>query len=379
MTSSSCPTRTRERVGDWVRLRTGANVAAMSLPIGRVLGLGSAVVLAAVLLVQCGGPSGPIDGGRAMAHVRTMVGFGPRPFGSEALAKTADYIVAEGKKLDLEVKRHELLHEKEKKTIRNLYAQIDGADPVNGPILMFGAHYDTKLADGHTGADAQHNMKFVGAIDGGGAPAILLELARALKARTPKPVCNVWLYWIDAEESIDWEWNDNRALLGSEAFCKMLSATKVLPRVKAFVLLDLMGSKNVKFDKDGDSHNKLIALFEKAGKDLGIGERMFHHPTAQVIDYYTKNSLPWGIKDDHLNFKKYGVPSMLLIDFQYRIPAGLQKLKAGQEPHLDPAYEPWWHTPDDDLDAMDADSLAIAGNLVMQAFPALETFATGRQ
>jgi glutaminyl-peptide cyclotransferase len=363
----------------WVGPRTSANVAAMSLPIGRALGLGSAVLLAATLLVQCGGPSGPIDGDRAMGHVRAMVGFGPRPFGSDALAKTADYIAAEVDKLGLKVQRHELVHEKEKKTIRNLYVQIDGDDPVNGPILMIGGHYDTKVAEGHSGADAAHNMKFVGAIDGGGAPAVLIELARVLKAKTPKPKCNVWLYWIDAEESIDWTWNDERALLGSKAFCAMLSKEKILPRVKAFVLLDLIGSADLKIDKDGRSETRLMTIVERAAAAMGVSDRVYQFPTPLEIERYKAYSRQlgkgdeWGIIDDHNTFTRFGVPSVLLIDFERRRPDGA--------PQTNPttSFHQWWHTAEDNLDAMDADSLAFAGNLVMQAFPDLEAFVTGRK
>ncbi len=85
---------------------------------------------------------------------------------------------------------------------------------------MIGAHYDTKLAEGHS--DAAHNFPFLGAIDGGGGPAVLLELARALREQKSPPRVNLWLYWIDAEESLDWVWNDKRALLGSRAFCECL-------------------------------------------------------------------------------------------------------------------------------------------------------------
>lgn len=350
------------------RLRTGGHRAATY----------ASLSLLALALAACGGPSGPVDGGAAMVHVEKMVAFGPRPCGSDELAKTADYIEGEVKKLGLEMKRHELVHEKEKKTIRNLYVQIDGDDPANGSILMIGAHYDTKLAEGHTGDNAQHNMRFVGAIDGAGAPAVLLELARVLKAKTPKPKCNVWLYWIDAEESIDWTWNNERALLGSKAFCKMLSETKLLPRVKAFVLLDLIGSKDFKIDLDGNSNSTLQDLFKRAGAAMGEGERMYHFPPPAWIAYAKRQAKEqgkeanWGITDDHMTFRNYGVPAVLLIDFDRRQPGQVQV-----EPTTD--YHQWWHTADDDLPAMDSDALAFTGNLVMQALPELESFVIGRK
>ncbi|MCA3007183.1 MAG: M28 family peptidase [Phycisphaerales bacterium] len=322
---------------------------------------------AALLTAACGGSSGPVDGGKAYGHVQAFVGFGPRPFGSDALGKTADYIGGELQKLGVAMKRHEVVHDKEKKTIRNLYAQIDGEDPQNGPILLIGAHYDTKLAEGHT--DAKCNFPFVGAIDGGGGPAVLIEVARALKARPQPPKCNVWLYWIDAEESIDWTWNDERALLGSKAFCAMLSKEKLLSRVKAFVLIDLVGSKDWKIDRDGNSDTKLLDVFGAAAKAMGEDKRMYEFPSPADIQAYRSRGINWGTKDDHEVFKNYGVPSVLLIDFARRMPA---------EPK-DPRFEQWWHTADDDLGAVDADALAFTGNLLLKALPDLEAFVLARK
>jgi Zn-dependent M28 family amino/carboxypeptidase len=336
------------------------------------------LALACLLLGGCGGSSGPIDGGKAYAHLEQIVGFGPRPFGSEALARTTDYIEAELKKLGLDPKRQQVQHEREKKTIRNLYVQIDGEDPQNGPILMIGAHYDTKMTDGH--ADAAHNFRFVGAIDGGGGPAVLLELARVLAMPEHRPKVNVWLYWIDAEESIDWKWNNERALLGSKAFCRWLSDQKLLSRVKAFVLLDLIGSKNWKIDYDGSSDAKLQAIFERAGKAMGESARVYEFPTKEKRDWYRQQGITnWGITDDHETFTAFGVPSVLLIDFQHRIPGHLQSLREGQQPTKHPDYEQWWHTPDDDLAAVDPDALAFAGNLVVAALPELEAFCLPRK
>lgn len=335
--------------------------------------LSSATV--ALLLAGCSGSSGPVDGARAHTHLERLVGFGPRPFGSDALGKAADYITGELRKLGLEPQRQELLHEKEKKQLRNLWVQIDGEDPAQGPVLIVGAHYDTKLAEGHS--DAAHNFPFRGAIDGGGGPAVLLELARVLTQPEHRPKVNVWLYWIDAEESLDWQWNDNRALLGSKEFCKMLSQTKQLSRMKAFVLIDLIGSKNWKIDRDGNSDARLEQIFGRAAKAMGEEQRIYQHPSPAQVEEWGRQNQPWGITDDHMTFRGFGVPSVLLIDFQWRMPPHLQP--AGRPPVTHPDFEQWWHTADDDLDATDPDALAFTGNLVLQALPELEAFVRARK
>jgi Zn-dependent M28 family amino/carboxypeptidase len=347
--------------------------------------LSTTFLLPLLALAACGGESqstGPIDGQRAMAHVEKLVGLGPRPFGSEALGKATDYLEGELKAMGLSPKRHEEMHETEKRLIRNLYVQIDGEDPEKGPILIYGAHYDTKLTDGH--GDAAHNFPFVGAIDGGGGPAVLLEMARELKSRPQKPKVNVWLYFIDAEESLDFIWNDDRALLGSKAFCKMLATTpsreqSILRRVKAFVLLDLIGSKNFKIDRDGNSNTRLQEIFERAGAAIGCADRMYEFPTKDELAFYQSRGIKWGTKDDHETFLGYGIPSVLLIDFARRIPPHLQQLQPGQQPERDARFEQWWHTPDDTLEAMDPKALAFAGNLALAALPDLENFCLGKK
>ncbi|MFT4514865.1 MAG: glutaminyl-peptide cyclotransferase [Planctomycetota bacterium] len=334
------------------------------------LALLAALSLVLALSVTSCGSSGPVSGSAAMAHVDAMLKLGPRPFGSDNLAKAADYICAEIDKIDgLKAERQEAEHAKEKKTIRNLYCQIDGEDPENGPILMIAAHYDTKLADGHS--DTAHNIPFVGAIDGTGAPAVLIELARSLQNAKQKTKCNVWLYWIDAEESIDWTWNDDRALLGSDMFAKWMKKNGTMDRLKAFVLLDLIGSKDMKIDEDGNSVGSLLEIFGTAAKDMGESKRMYEFPTAgEKAEYQRRGINKWGTKDDHLNFSNYGIPTALLIDFSQRVPG---QVSTGDR------FVQWWHTEHDNRAAMDSDSLAFAGNLVMKAMPALDAFVTKKK
>jgi hypothetical protein len=341
----------------------------------RAVGAARGAALLLLALAACGGPpAGPVNGAAALEHVRQLsVVIGERPFGSDGLAKAADYISAEIRKLGLDPQRHEVVDEPSGKTIRNVYTQIGGKNAETGPILMLGAHYDSKLCSGH--ADAAHNFKFVGAIDGGGAPAVLLELARVIKAQTPPLEVSVWLYWIDAEESIDFQWNSERALIGSKAFTKWLGKEKVLPRVKAFVLLDLLGDANYKVDRDGNSHKELQEIFARAGEKLGCSDRMYQFPGARELQWYRDNGRPWGITDDHNVFTDCGVPSVLLIDFEHRIgKQRWQEMNPNSSPPDAEGYAQWWHTAEDTIDRMSADSLAFAGNLVCAALPDLQAF-----
>jgi glutaminyl-peptide cyclotransferase len=60
------------------------------------------------------------------------------------------------------------------------------------------------------------------------------------------------------------------------------------------------------------------------------------------------------VEDDHAPFLRAGVPAVLLIDFDY----------------------PPWHTANDTLDKVSAQSLAVVGDVVLDALPAIEQYLT---
>jgi Zn-dependent M28 family amino/carboxypeptidase len=63
-----------------------------------------------------------------------------------------------------------------------------------------------------------------------------------------------------------------------------------------------------------------------------------------------------GVEDDHAPFLRLGVPAALLIDFDY----------------------PPWHTAEDTLDKVSPQSLAVVGDVVLEALPAIEHYLTTR-
>jgi Zn-dependent M28 family amino/carboxypeptidase len=326
----------------------------------------STVVLggAALLLMKsCGGGGGPVSGSAAMKHVRTWVTeLGPTPPGSPEIEKKAAYIQKELKALGLDPQVQTWTDPQENKKFTNVWVEVPGTAGKDGPILGIGAHYDTKICTGHP--RPEHNFRFVGAIDGCGGPAVLLELAKVLRER--KTIPNVWLIWFDGEESIPFDWDHNRSLFGSRHFVKtMVEDKQRFPkgfgnRMSVFVLLDLVGSKSPKVDQDELSNDHLLDIFRGAAEIMGEKERMF------------AETPKGGITDDHKSFRDFGVTVINLIDFVHRIPPEHQGNQKPSEPPAKTQYEAWWHTERDNLDAMSTDSLAFFGNLVWNALPGIE-------
>ncbi len=313
-------------------------------------------------LASCGGPkeTTPFDGDRAMAHVNFLFKYGPRPAGSRALTQAADYIQKNLRELGLDPQVQRWREEEFKLELQNIWVQINGQNATEGPVLVIGAHYDTKNCAGHP--NPAHNFTFAGAIDGTGGPAVLLELARHLKDRQNLP--NIWLVWFDGEENLEFDWkDDNKALFGSRHFVKTMAADKtrfpgdLRQRMLAMVLIDLVGDKNPKIDLDVTSDPELNAIFGEAGTAMGEGARMFKYEMGAAF------------KDDHLPFAKYGVRVVDLIDFEYRIPGA--RSADGHEKKND-LYQQWWHTDQDTPAMMSPFGLKFFGDLVLLGLPRIE-------
>ena len=177
---------------------------------------------------------------RAGRDLQTIVGFGPRPAGSEAIAKTRAYIVAELEKAGLKPQ----LDEFEARTPRG--PREDGEHPRDASrrkptIIALTGHYDTKLFD----------FSFVGASDGGSSAAWLLEMARS----TPDLKLENTLEFIffDGEEAVV-EWTDDDSVYGSRHDVDRRQRAGALRQLKALILVDMIGDKNLNIRKEVRIH-----------------------------------------------------------------------------------------------------------------------------
>src|SRR6266581_8087735 len=120
--------------------------------------------------------SSPFSEARADRDLRTIVGFGPRPAGSEALAKARSYIVSELSKVGLKPQLDEFDARTPKgfRHMVNIRAMRPGLKPT---IIALTGHYDTKVFD---------RFSFTGANDGGSSAGCWLGFARPQKRRRPE-------------------------------------------------------------------------------------------------------------------------------------------------------------------------------------------------
>jgi hypothetical protein len=263
------------------------------------------------------------DSTRAYEHLRRQVGFGPRPAGSAALAQCRQYILAQLGASGIAVREETFDATTPLGPVRmvNLVATIPGRRPER---IALATHYDTKLF---------RDVRFVGASDAASSTAAVLELGRVLKSRQNE--FTIELLFFDGEEAVV-EWRDNDHTYGSRRYVETAQKAGTLAGLKALILLDMIGDRNLTIRRDGNSTRWLTDAVWSSAATLGYGTSFLSEETT--------------IEDDHLPFVRAGVPSVDIIDLDY----------------------PAWHTAQDDLDHVSARSLQIVGDVVLDAVPLIE-------
>ncbi|MBO9531924.1 MAG: Zn-dependent exopeptidase M28 [Solirubrobacteraceae bacterium] len=239
--------------------------------------------------------------------VRQVKVYGPRPAGSAASRALADELVKKlpGGKLE---------------PVPGGLQNVVGELPGKGAPIVVGAHYDTAVVV----------PGFVGANDGAGGTAAVVELARAL-ARTKRPASAPPIRFVlfDGEElpadALDGEF-ERDALRGAK-----VDAAKD-PRPRAMILLDFIAEKKgLNFPREKNSDKALWGKLRAASRKVGTS-RIFPATTSVAIT------------DDHIPYIRRGVPSINLIDFAF----------------------PQWHTKRDDLSVVSERSLDASGETVLE-------------
>lgn len=264
-------------------------------------------------------------GKRAFEHVRALVDLGPRPSGSEAYGRQVRYLRFELEKSGWVCTTRSWIVSNpvtgQDVRMTNLYARFSDKDTDFDAALpgILSCHIDTK--SGIKG--------FVGANDGASGAAVLLETARALAADPETARC-VELVFFDGEESFAPRMRLPDGLYGSTWDAARRGAT--LPRW--MVNLDMVGRRGMRIAVPSDeTTQEMYDHYMRA-----IGELGFSRGAWQVA--------LGSIYDDHRPFYERGVHTLNLIDSF-----------AGTD---------WWHTAQDDLSLISADSLAESVRMACQ-------------
>ena len=291
--------------------------------------LGYAVLLLCASCVQpsASNVAAELSGEKALAHVRAQVAFGPRPPGSDALEKCRRYIVQQLDGFDYQVEDDAFETDTPygRKKMHNLIARP--RKEKKGAIVL-ATHYDTKYMEG---------ISFVGANDAGSSTGLLLELARVLSKNSDG--LDYWFLFLDGEEAFV-EWSSFDSTYGSRHLAQRWKREGTQSKVRALILLDMIGDRDLDLLKDSGSTAWLRDLVWETAKETGVGNILSTYETA--------------VQDDHIPFLDIGIPSVDIIDLNYG---------PGNSYH---------HKKEDTLDKISAESMEKVGKLVLAVLPKLQ-------
>ncbi|HXU21504.1 MAG TPA: M28 family peptidase [Verrucomicrobiae bacterium] len=276
--------------------------------------------------------TGGFDGRKAYEHVAKLVSFGPHPPASDAIHRVQDYIRSQLKMFGCATDEDDFNAQTPIGTLamKNIVAKIPG----NGQgIILLLTHYDTLRLD-----------NFVGADDSGSSTGLMLEMARILCSQ-PKRANAVWIAFLDGEEAQvvtggQAQWSDADSVYGSRELAARLAVSGKLKTIKAVILADMIGQRNLEIPRESSSTRWLTDLVWHTAKRLGYKDIFVSREEA--------------VSDDHGPFLSRNVPATDIIDYSG---------------YVSPGY---WHTPQDTLDKISARSLAVVGHVILESVAELQ-------
>ena len=204
-------------------------------------------------------------------------------------------------------------------------------------IIVLGTHYETNWP--------LRTINFVGANDGAATTSLLIGIGQYLRAHPPEGY-SVWLVFFDGEEAVE-SWTNSDSLYGSRHLAAKWSQNGTIGKVKAFLLADMCGDRDLNIDHDANSTPWLEDMLAVAAKNTGHTAAVFKNQTE--------------VEDDHLPFKQRGVPVLDIIDLDYGPPT---------KEHPEGGFH---HTELDSIDKVSARSLQVSADLFLEVIRLVNT------
>lgn len=272
----------------------------------------------------------------AFYFIQKQVEFGPRIPNTASHKKCGEWLYAKLKSYTPEVIAQQAevtAYTGERLSIVNYMARFN---PASSNRILLCAHWDTRpFAD----KDPQNpKAKFDGADDGASGVGILIEIARLISIQAPAAGIDIVLF--DGEDYGNSEGEAETYCLGAQYWAANLPVKGYY--AKFGILLDMVGAKNAKFNREGYSSSTAISTLDKVwntASRLGYAQ------------YFINNNVP-GITDDHIFVnQKTGIPVIDIINYD-----------KAQSKYGFPVH---WHTQNDNISIIDKNTLKAVGETVL--------------
>jgi glutaminyl-peptide cyclotransferase len=273
--------------------------------------------------------SAPVEfnGPAAFSYLEKQMSFGPRIPNTPGHQQTGDWLLAELRARADTVVVQEIRQVTSKGVslrLRNFFARFR---PEATDRVLFVAHWDTRPFADQSQNLGQQRMPVPGANDGASGVAVLLGVADALKAKAP--TIGVDLLFVDGEDYGNFT-DSTETLIGSRYFAKHQPPGYT---TLFAVVFDMVGDKDLQIMQEGYSVSgapEVVQRVWRVAQERGYG-RVFVNRAGQALT------------DDHVPLQQAGIRAIDVVDFDY----------------------PYWHTTEDTIDKVSAQSLQIVGDVAV--------------
>ncbi len=280
----------------------------------------------------------------AMAYCQAQCDFGPRTMNSKAHDLCEEWIINKFKGFGLEVETQKAdltgwdgtkLHS------TNIIARFN---PQAERRILICAHWDSRPWADNDPDSTNWRKPVLAANDGASGVGVMLEVARLLQNDTTLAI-GVDLVCFDAEDYGTPQWAEKNEdsektwALGAQYWAKNLPEGY---NPQFGILLDMVGGQGAKIYQEHFSLRYAASIVDK------VWSAARHAGFSSVF----ANEVGGGVTDDHIPVNEAGIPTVDIIPFY---PDCSQS-----------SFGPTWHTINDDMEHLDANTLKAVGQTLIQ-------------
>lgn len=279
----------------------------------------------------------------AYQYVARQLEFGPRVPGSEAQQQTATWLESELKRhgATVKVQRTEAkAYDGKSLPVINL---VGSFHPEARMRVLLMSHWDSRHVADHDADPAKRLQPVPAANDGASGVGVLLEIARL--AGEKQPAVGIDIFLTDVEDygaPDDWKGSHDEKwwAMGTQLWCKQ--ARNESYHAEYGILLDMVGAPDATFYREYYSQRYASPYVDQVWR------------TAAALGYKDLfvNQSGGGITDDHVFVNQIlGIPTLDIIDTRM---------------DDDGTFFPYWHTTEDTLDKISAETLGKVGSVLVK-------------
>jgi glutaminyl-peptide cyclotransferase len=275
------------------------------------------------------------DGKRALAVIVDLLRFTPRSMETPGHQQAIDYIVAELKKTRFDTIKTQSWTAREAGRTMAMTNIIARFNPSNPRRVIVATHYDSIIKAYRDRKNPDAPMP--GANNSASGVAVLLETARVLSEMADAPPAGIDMIFFDGEEGpISMGAGDpDFHSIGSPYFVQHLAEFYPGAKPERMIDFDMVCDRDLHLKAEQSGlHSALVEVrkFWEIGMTIAPGA-------------FEKTVSPYAIEDDHTAFQRQGIPSFVVIDFD---------------------YEPFYNTTEDTPDKCSVQSLEAVGRTLLR-------------